>query len=180
MKQYLTLPKTGTTCAMLVAVSTLGLAAESGGAGAPSESLYLTGVVRDVRRSHPDFNTSVVGGFGHYAGNVSFHLGPDRKPVFSGNGSRVDSEWRDIASRPIAPHLFGGWGAGAVLVAGTPSISALATEDTWDSSVGPYGGANVGPPPNIVAGATMPTISPPGGRGSSTLPATIGPRASRA
>jgi fibro-slime domain-containing protein len=163
--KYLTAPKSGSTPPVFITAGALCLVVVSGSAGEPPESVYLTGIVRDFQRSHPDFNPAI--GDGHYAGNLSFFLPNDRKPVFSGEGFRVEAQWRDIESRPIAPHLFGGWGAGAVLVAGKPTVNGGATLDTWDSSVGPYGGTNVGPPPNIVAGATMPTIAPPGGMGPS-------------
>jgi fibro-slime domain-containing protein len=163
--QYPRVPKTGTNPPVFITASTLCLVAASAFASEPPASFQLSGVVRDFPRSHPDFNPAAS--YGHNAGNVEYFIGPGHRPVFSGNGFRVDAQWRDAESRPIAPHLFGGWGAGAVLVANAPTITGLVTLDTWDSTLGPYGGANVGPAPNVVEGASMPTIAPPAGMGAS-------------
>ncbi|MHC4991449.1 MAG: hypothetical protein ACYTGC_10750, partial [Planctomycetota bacterium] len=49
---------------------------------APTE-VQLTGVVRDFKRAHPDFNTLPSGGTGHYAGSVAKELGPEGRPVLA-------------------------------------------------------------------------------------------------
>jgi fibro-slime domain-containing protein len=76
----------------------------------PPESITLTGVVRDflarnVSGGHPDFERQPDGGFGLYCGNIATTLGPDGKPVFTGEGFRVTSQARDSSNRPIAWNL---------------------------------------------------------------------------
>ena len=73
------------------------------GVGGPSH-IYLTGIVRDFRErtaegGHPDFERQPARGFGVYCGNISPQLGEDGKPVFTGEGFKVKSHWRDIAGR---------------------------------------------------------------------------------
>lgn len=77
---------------------------------APDE-IRLGGIVRDFRErsvpgGHPDFERQPDYGFGHYAGNIELLLSDDGKPVFTGNGYKVSSQWKDSQSRPIAPHLY--------------------------------------------------------------------------
>ncbi|MEE9295515.1 MAG: fibro-slime domain-containing protein, partial [Phycisphaerae bacterium] len=124
----------------------------------PPDVVHLTGTIRDFKKNHVDFN--VTGLAGHYAMNVALDLGADDRPTFRGTGFRVATQWRDSVSNPIAPHLYGG-GVGLVKLVGDPTISGGATVDTWDSSVGPYGGPNVGPAPTFYTGAEMPTIEVP-------------------
>jgi len=83
--------------------------AGTGGVDAP-EYIELTGVVRDFHErsatnGHPDFERKPDKGFGHYMGNVATQLGDDGNPVFTGNGFKVSSQWRDSAGRPICYHL---------------------------------------------------------------------------
>ena len=78
--------------------------------GAPEE-IRLGGIIRDFRErnaqgGHPDFERQPDHGFGHYAGNIGSLLGDDGKPVFTGNGYKVNSQWKDSQSRPIAPQLY--------------------------------------------------------------------------
>ena len=131
----------------------------------PPATIDLTGVVRDFRRAHPDFNAVPAGGFGHYAGNIDLTLGPDERPVFAGNGYKVEAQWRDSASRPMAPHLYmaAGGGSGVVKLVNDPQIDNNPQLDTWDSSDGPYGGDNVGPAPSFETGSAMPVVDVPTG-----------------
>lgn len=124
----------------------------------PPEVVSLIGTIRDFKKNHVDFN--VTGLAGHYAMNVDLDLGAEDRPTFRGAGFRVDTQWRDGVSNPIAPHLYGG-GVGLVKLASAPTLSPGATVDTWDSSLGPYGGGNVGPAPTFYTGAEMPTIEVP-------------------
>ena len=153
--------------ARLAIAGLISFAAVPYAASAPlPETVDLSGVVRDFRRSHPDFNAVPVGGFGHYAGNIALTLGPQEQPDFAGGGFKVESQWRDSATRPMAPHLFkSGVDADVVQLADDPDIHQNATVDTWDSSDGPYGGSNVGPAPTFEVGAPMPVILEPGGLG---------------
>ncbi|MHC4949307.1 MAG: fibro-slime domain-containing protein, partial [Planctomycetota bacterium] len=153
--------------APVIAATGLCATAAARQAATPPNEIHLAGVVRDFKEAHADFGTVPAPGAGHYAGNVGWYLGPAGRPEFTGGGFKVDDQWRDRNGNPIAPHLFGGWGAGAVYLASSPSISGTPTLDTWDSLIGPYGGTNVGPPPNMIIGATMPTLAPPAGMGAS-------------
>ncbi|MHC4217026.1 MAG: fibro-slime domain-containing protein [Planctomycetota bacterium] len=72
----------------------------------PPEVLELTGVVRDFRErsvegGHPDFEREPAHGFKHYVGNISPNLSPDRKPVFTGVGNKVKTQWMDAQGRQI-------------------------------------------------------------------------------
>ncbi|MHC4350954.1 MAG: fibro-slime domain-containing protein, partial [Planctomycetota bacterium] len=86
----------------------------------------LTGVVRDFRASHPDFGLDSATA-GHFAGNVALAVDIGGRPVYTGGGYRVATEWTDGDGRNIAPHMFGvaaGSCAGAV-------VGAHATANIW-------------------------------------------------
>jgi len=96
----LTIPVAG----VLVPASTL-LATD------PPEELQITGIVRDFNSrhdagGHPDMERQPDLGFGLYTGNVAIQLGPDHKPVFTGQGAKLNQQYRDKDGRPIAPHMF--------------------------------------------------------------------------
>ncbi len=135
--------------------------------GDPPDTIELSGTARDFRRSHPDFDVVPIGGPGHYAGNIGLNAGPGERPVFGGGGFKVADQWLNSSAQPIPPHLYASGGsAGVVLLVDAPGIHGNATFDTWDSSLGPYGGTNVGPPPVVQTGSTMPVIA---------LPTNLGP-----
>ena len=84
------------------------------------DEIMLSGIVRDFRErtehgGHPDFERRPDLGFGHYAGNVALALSEDGKPVFTGAGYKVTSQWRDRHGRNIAPHIYDGGGGGLAL-----------------------------------------------------------------
>ncbi len=87
-------------------------AADEGGADvAAPDFIYLTGIVRDFHErshdnGHPDFERQPDHGFGLYCGNIASQLGEDGKPVFTGQGFKVKSQWRDSANRPICYALY--------------------------------------------------------------------------
>jgi fibro-slime domain-containing protein len=142
-------------------VALAGLATVAFGSAATAQNVvYLTGTVRDFRRSHPDFNVVPAEGLGHYAGNLELLLGSDRRPMFAGSGFKVDAQWRNAAAQPIAPHLFR-TAMTSIPVVDPVTVPGNATLDSWDSSVGPYGGGNVGPAPGFDVGAPMPPIAIP-------------------
>ena len=124
----------------------------------PPDVVHLIGTIRDFKKNHVDFNKT--GPAGHHAMNVALDLGPEDRPTFRGTGFRVDTQWRDGVSNPIAPHLYGG-GVGLVKLASAPTVGGGTTVDTWDSSVGPYGPGNVGPAPGFYDGAEMPVVTVP-------------------
>lgn len=92
--------------------ASLALAAAAGLASAAvaQDSVSLTGVVRDFRAhhetsGHPDFEVTPMNGGGLYAGIVWLRLDAEGKPMFLGTGRRIDSQARDAAGNPIAPHM---------------------------------------------------------------------------
>ena len=128
---------------------------------APPDTIELAGIIHDFTQGHADFDVIPAAGLGHYAGNVGLDLGADGRPVFVGAGFRVDTQWTDAASRPIAPHLY--QSGAPVFVVSAPTVNNGAFSDTYDSSIGPYGGANVGDEPTFVTGSTMPVLTEPVG-----------------
>ncbi len=77
----------------------------------PPATLELVGVVRDFREhsaaqgGHPDFEVRPDHGFKHYVGNIATSMSPGGKPVFTGGGHRVMTEWKDAQGRPICYHV---------------------------------------------------------------------------
>ena len=111
----------------------------------PSNQIRLAGVVRDFPKSNAAFQTAASGGNGHYANNIALALGGDDRPVYTGYGFRVTSEWHDTAGRNIAPHMKGvdhGFQAGyctGVHTDGPLYLKNTALIDGFDSSSGSYG-----------------------------------------
>ena len=132
------------------------LAAGSAAAQEVSPQRYqLTGVVRDFSSSHADFASIEASSFGVHAGNIALILGPDGRPVFAGGGSGVWFPWIDSAGHPIAPHMFNfscsldpppGSGRTSLFLTVRERIEVkdFSVVDSFDSNLGPYGGANVG------------------------------------
>ncbi len=92
------------------------------GPSTPS-TITLTGIARDFRErsadnGHTDFERRPASGFGHYMMNVAPELDENFKPVFTGEGRKVSSQWKDAQNRPIHPSLYdaslgdhaGSWG----------------------------------------------------------------------
>jgi fibro-slime domain-containing protein len=108
---------TGLTAAVLAA-GTMGFAptSDSDTSAEAPEAIVLTGVVRDfkersVEGGHPDFERRPARGFGHYVGNIAEQLDADGKPVFTGQGFKVGSQWRDSHGFfPIDHQLYGNSG----------------------------------------------------------------------
>ena len=153
-------------CLSAVCLAPLAVSAH---AGAQPSVIRIPAVVRDFTKAHPDFNVVPAGGYGHDAGNIEYAIGADRRPVYHGGGFRVASQWQEKSGDYIAPHMYRYPSTGVILVADPVTPPSQGILDTWDSTVGPYGGANVGPAPPIVVGAPMPVITMPAG-----LPANAG------
>ncbi len=146
---------------LIASVLVLGLVPVTASGQAPPDSVEVGGIVRDFSATHPDFEVVPAESFGHYAGNVGLALGAGNTPVFQGNGFRVDMQWKDSDGRQIAPHMFQ---AGApIYLVNSPTILNGAIVDSYDSSVGPYGGANVGGSPSFIPGSAMPVVTEPVG-----------------
>ncbi len=134
--------------------------------GQAPDTVAVSGVVRDHKRSHPDFNVVPIGGPGHYAGNIGRDLSSEGRPVYAGGGFKVATEWTNSGTQPIPPHLFAEpYAPGDVQVGDGADAQPGSLLDTWDSSVGPY--TPGGPAPGINTGAPMPVILVPTNLGPS-------------
>ncbi len=111
-----------------------------GGMDDPAErTLELRGKVRDFNErthpsGHPDFERRPNAGFGQYCANVASILGPDGKPIFSGMGWKLTSDWRDDAGRPICHLLYDptrGDTQGSRGVSDQGGIESAASFRTW-------------------------------------------------
>jgi fibro-slime domain-containing protein len=97
---------------LLTAAGFVALSFATDASGDPDEqSITLTGVVRDFRErsvsgGHPDFERKPTAGFAHYMGNVADTLDAEGKPVFTGLGHRVSSQWQTSGGEPIHPNFF--------------------------------------------------------------------------
>ena len=132
-------------------------------AAGSGNTIRLPGIVRDFHKTNAEFAIAPSGGNGHYAGNISPAVGSDGRPVFVGGGYKVATEWKDKDVHPIPPNLYmWKWGAkGTIPVAVVSPSPSHGTIDTYNSSAGAYGGANIGPAPAYVVGAPMPTVVVP-------------------
>lgn len=129
-----------------------------------SDTIQVTGTVRDFKKEHVDFDVTPSGGNGHYAGNLALTLNPStRVPVLNANGFKVATQWRDRDSHNIAPHLYKVTYPAAVTVVNSPTLSNSPVIDTFYSNEGPYAVGNTGPAPQWVTGSPMPTVSAPTG-----------------
>ncbi len=113
----MTTPRLATASCALGLLTSVGLttlfsapdAAADPGEQAPAQ-IQLTGSVRDFREhtaamGHPDFEVTPEHGYKLYCGNVATYLGPDGKPVFTGQGRNVVENWRDADNRPICYYV---------------------------------------------------------------------------
>jgi fibro-slime domain-containing protein len=103
------------------------------------ESMTVRGIVRDFRErtvegGHADFERRPDHGFARYSGNIAPIIGPDRKPVFTGNGFKVASQWRDSEGRQICYLLYDpdrGDVAGNTSQSDTGGITSAASFNQW-------------------------------------------------
>lgn len=148
----------------LVAAVLAGLSGADALAQSPA-TIHLPGVVRDFQKTNVNFAVTPVGGNGHYAGNIGQAISSDGAPIFIGGGFKVVNQWRNSGGQPIPPNLYvaGGGGGGIVSVTSLPANSGNSTVDSFNSTIGPYGGSNVGPAPTWLAGSPMPNVAAPSG-----------------
>jgi fibro-slime domain-containing protein len=136
---------TGFTIGLVLATASAapaGVGTPEGGDSPPPSGLTmleLTGVVRDFREKsvpggHPDFEKKPSAGFAIYSGNISPELGEDAKPVFTGMGFKVKTQWKDNVGRPICYALYDptkGDVPGAPDVSNTGGITSADSFDQW-------------------------------------------------
>ncbi len=116
----------------------------------------LSAVVRDFSKTHPDFNRIPLLGYGNYAGNVALDLDDEGKPVYTGEGFKIWSTWRNANNQAIAPHLYNTCGiffdepdqgdqgltSYRLTVDQRVTVEDRSTIDSFDSNLGPYGEGN--------------------------------------
>jgi fibro-slime domain-containing protein len=128
------------------------------------EVIYLRGTVRDFMKSHPDFNISTS--TGHVAQNITLTSSMNR-PVFTGAGFRVGTQWRDRFDRNIPPHLF--YFGGVAQFGSQPDYNPdNVTFDSWNSAEGTYSETSNPDAPPMNYPAPMPDVFPPTGLPAAT------------
>ncbi|MHC4217988.1 MAG: fibro-slime domain-containing protein [Planctomycetota bacterium] len=143
---------TDLTFRMLICVGTASLLVPTAAAQVPEpefpETVQITGIVRDFKSmaemgGHPDFENNPENGMARYAGNMDPLIGDDGKPVFTGNGAKITSQWRDAQNRQISNLLYDsfplpGDTAGSFGQAGTGGITSARTFAHWFRDVPVY------------------------------------------
>lgn len=127
----------------LSAAAVIGIVAEGALASELPDSIDVTGIVRDFKErtdpdGHPDMEKRPDHGFARYSGNVALDIGPDRKPVFTGLGHKVASQYRDSEWRQICYALYDaslGDQEGSWSQAGTGGITSADTYNQWYNDV---------------------------------------------
>ena len=134
-------------CAGVASLLVSSAAAHAQG-GDPPASVELTGIVRDFKAAgpnggHPDFENNPGNGMARYGGNVTPLIGDDGKPVFTGNGAKITSQWRDGQNRQISYVLYQKFPLpddveGSFGQAGTGGITSARTFAHWFRDVPVY------------------------------------------
>lgn len=114
----------------------------------PPETIELTGIVRDFREKydpdgHPDFEQKPDLGFGHYCGNVAPYIGDDRKPVYTGEGWKMRSQWKDAEGRPICYTLYDAEAGDTMGCKGGASTGGIQSADTFNQWFNDVPGMNM-------------------------------------
>jgi fibro-slime domain-containing protein len=103
----------------------------------PPETVEVTGIVRDfIERTkqdgHIDFEVRPSEGFGHYTGSIAYELGLDRKPVYTGEGYKITSQWRDSEHRQICYLLYDPMLGDVEGSFGSPSDGGVASAESFN------------------------------------------------
>ncbi len=119
----------------------------------PPDVIYLTGIVRDFKEKtaqggHPDFENRPSNGFGRYSGNIATTIGEDSKPVHTGGGYKVASQWRDSLHQQICYHVYDAFPAPGDTEGnfGTHSTGGITSADTFDQWFRDELGVNISAP----------------------------------
>ncbi len=127
------------TVGVLTTAFAVGVLPDAALADDTPDEITVTGVVRDfleqdVEGGHPDFENRPAHGFARYSGNIDPTIGPDRKPVFTGAGHKVASQYRDSEWRQICYLLYDsslGDQEGSWSQPGTGGITSAETFAQW-------------------------------------------------
>ncbi|MCH7603635.1 MAG: fibro-slime domain-containing protein [Planctomycetes bacterium] len=122
--------------ALVTLILLLGLQSSVTAQVAPVDVLNLSGIVRDFSSTHPDFGITNFADMGHYVGTVAPALSADRRPVATGSGLQVVTEWYDQSSNPIAPNAGPGLPGGHfdVDVFDAPTMDELYHKHQYDDT----------------------------------------------
>ncbi len=119
----------------------------------PPDVIFLTGIVRDFKEKtdpggHPDFENRPDNGFGRYSGNIATTVGEDGKPVYTGGGYKVASQWRDAQHQQICYHVYDAYPAPGDTDGnfGTNSTGGITSADTFDQWFRDELGVNISAP----------------------------------
>jgi fibro-slime domain-containing protein len=145
---------------LLAALVLLGVIRETQAAGEAPETIELTGIVRDFKErsdpaGHPDFEQKPDKGFGLYCGNVDLFLGDDGKPVFTGSGNKITSQWTDAEGRPIARHMHNRRFDETGALVDDPGLDDAAGESSYSSQGGIQSGESFSQWYNDVLGVNL-------------------------
>lgn len=153
-------PRFLSTRPTLVALGYVGVIAVLGVDTAPVRAqddepdvIYLTGIVRDFKEKtaqggHPDFENRPTNGFGRYSANIATTIGEDSKPVHTGGGYKVASQWRDAQHRQICYHVYDAYPAPGDKQGnfGTHSTGGITSADSFDQWFRDELGVNISAP----------------------------------
>ena len=119
----------------------------------PPDVIYLTGIVRDFKEKtvpggHPDFENRPSNGFGRYSANIATTVGEDGKPVYTGGGYKVASQWRDAQHQQICYHVYNEYPAPGDTDGnfGTHSTGGITSADSFDQWFRDELGVNISAP----------------------------------
>jgi len=146
-----------TALGLLVAAA---VTAAPSGVLAQPEYISVSGIVRDFREAHVDFEKS-VGSQPLTAGNIGLYVDQDGKPVFIGGGQAVVNPALNYYGQPIAPHLAQIQPEGALMLTGAPDMSVNSSIDAYDITQGIDGKGEFLPAPEPDYVAEIPTIPVP-------------------
>ncbi len=114
-----------------------------GGPPPPPQTMVLSGVLRDLHGSHPDFEAMPTFGFGLYCSNMSTTLGTNNKPLYVGNGWRLNipaDNWLDGSGNRICWNVAETWPAvgdvvGVKGVTNNGAINSASGFTSWFSDI---------------------------------------------
>ena len=149
--------------ALLVAVGA-GLPCASVQARPGETEMMVTATIRDFPASHPDFCKSSSIGSNWVEGAIAPTLSAAGTPVYVAPGKRVtvpgrDSSGRIISGKMVQHTVF--YDLPDVFLASAPTLQGTALMNTYNPYVGPYGGTNIGPVPEVSSTYTMPAVNVP-------------------
>lgn len=125
----------------------------------PPPAIVLTGTIRDFREwnvdgGHVDFDkngrsTWIPCNAPIYCGNISSELGEDNKPVFTGGGYAVTTQWKDKHGRNICYTLYDESQGDTAGVKGCSTTAGIHSAETFNQWYNDVPGVNMSAPLSI-------------------------------